>query len=281
MTKTQKISHKLYRESVEIVFYPASHRYKLVEYEGRPKNEWLTSPSAVSGMLDKSTPLMHWAVESFQGRVLELMEGGHNFTKDDVISMLELGKKSYREKTEQAQNVGSVVHEYAEKDYSFISEIDGFEDLSQEGKEKAVNGAQAYDRWRFENQPLTIDSELMVYSKKHNFVGTADRVAKIKGELVLLDFKTSKKIYPEHILQVSAYAKAYEEMTGSRVSAQIIAFAKEDTVDKDGNVTKPAGSFEIVKLKPAQIVKAYSIFKKLLYVKNRMGSLSKFLSKVK
>ena len=55
--------------------------------------------------------------------------------------------------------------------------------------------------------------EKFVFSKKYKYAGTVDLIYKNKlNELLLIDFKTSKSIYDHFCLQVSAYAKAYEEM---------------------------------------------------------------------
>ena len=49
------------------------------------------------------------------------------------------------------------------------------------------------------------------------------------GSLAVVDFKTSNGIYDTHILQVAAYAKAYEEMNGTPVSrALVVRFDKKE-----------------------------------------------------
>jgi len=60
------------------------------------------------------------------------------------------------------------------------------------------------------------------------YAGTIDAVA-IKGdELVIVDWKTSNGLYAEHMLQVSAYAKALQGATGMAVNeAWIVRFPRE------------------------------------------------------
>jgi ATP-dependent exoDNAse (exonuclease V) beta subunit len=58
----------------------------------------------------------------------------------------------------------------------------------------------------------------MVYSARHRYAGAIDALAYREGELVALDWKTSKGLYPEYALQVAAYAKAIEEMTRQQVT---------------------------------------------------------------
>ena len=55
-----------------------------------------------------------------------------------------------------------------------------------------------------------------------------DAVAYRGGTLVALDWKTSNGLYPEYLLQVAAYAKALEEMSGEAVSeAWAVRFGKK------------------------------------------------------
>jgi hypothetical protein len=57
-------------------------------------------------------------------------------------------------------------------------------------------------------QPEFLFNEVPVYAPRAGYAGTADCFCKIGGEHVLLDIKTSKAIYPEYALQISAYAHA-------------------------------------------------------------------------
>ena len=67
----------------------------------------------------------------------------------------------------------------------------------------------------------------MVFSAKYRYAGAMDAIAYRDGSLVALDWKTSNGIYPEYALQVAAYAKALEEMTGNPVTeAWTVRFGK-------------------------------------------------------
>ena len=52
-----KIRKEMYGGEVVINFYPDSHKYKL---EG--SKDWLVSSTGATGIIDKSTPLIIWAV---------------------------------------------------------------------------------------------------------------------------------------------------------------------------------------------------------------------------
>lgn len=74
-----------------------------------------------------------------------------------------------------------------------------------------------------------IEKECTVYSAKHKYAGSVDAVAEMNGKVIVLDWKTSNNIHPDHAFQVSAYAKAYEEMTGKDVKeAWVVRFEKHE-----------------------------------------------------
>ena len=57
-------------------------------------------------------------------------------------------------------------------------------------------------------QPEFIGQELTVWSEKHRYAGSTDAFLRIQGEPVVVDWKTTKSIYPEVGLQLAAYRYA-------------------------------------------------------------------------
>lgn len=55
-------------------------------------------------------------------------------------------------------------------------------------------------------------AERTVYSKTYEYAGTLDCVAKIYGQVALIDWKTSNDLYPEMTLQLAAYDQAVREL---------------------------------------------------------------------
>ena len=80
------------------------------------------------------------------------------------------------------------------------------------------------------NKILWTTTEQLVYSKELNVVGTTDAVASVDGEHILLDYKTSKGIYPEHYYQAAGYLRMWnEEHKDLQLKgAKILHFNKED-----------------------------------------------------
>jgi len=71
--------------------------------------------------------------------------------------------------------------------------------------------------WYEEYNPEILATELAIFSKKGKYAGRVDCLAKINGELTVLDWKSSKSIHESFPLQFSAYAQAIEENTDLKI----------------------------------------------------------------
>lgn len=70
---------------------------------------------------------------------------------------------------------------------------------------------QAFFQWISDHNPVFLERETTVTSKKHNYKGTLDLIVEVDGKKLLVDLKTGKRIYETVELQTSAYKEAYEE----------------------------------------------------------------------
>ena len=81
-------------------------------------------------------------------------------------------------------------------------------------EEEALVGFENF--WE-EFKPVTVGSEIMVYSLKHGYAGTLDWIGylynkkKKKYELFIIDWKISKSLNRSYDLQLASYWKAFEE----------------------------------------------------------------------
>lgn len=136
---------------------------------------------------------------------------------------------NYRDKKQQAADIGTIAH------FMIECEIQGFKpdlgDFSQNDIDAArVPYESAMDWWNAQGL-IPIAAELQLVSEHYGYGGTLDMPCRNRhSELVLLDWKTSKKIYPEQISQVSGYENLLEEHFHERVSQRAIV-----RVGKDGS----------------------------------------------
>lgn len=63
----------------------------------------------------------------------------------------------------------------------------------------------SFAAWHAEARPLIVAQDVTVWNDAHDYAGTLDFCFVKEGALWLVDIKTSKEVYPEHELQVSAY----------------------------------------------------------------------------
>ena len=87
----------------------------------------------------------------------------------------------------------------------------------------------------FDNINDVIGQELVLYSDKYKIAGRTDLIANYKGELSIVDFKTStnerKDSYNEnYYIQTSAYAEMFEELTGQPINQIVILVVTEDGI---------------------------------------------------
>ncbi|GAA5337545.1 PD-(D/E)XK nuclease family protein [Thermus antranikianii] len=82
----------------------------------------------------------------------------------------------------------------------------------------------------------------MVFHPGHLYAGRVDLVAVLEERLVVLDLKTSPQAYPEHLLQVGAYALALRE-EGLPVAGDLVLGLKEGPSVAEVPLEKVAEAF--------------------------------------
>mgnify|MGYP000595384259 FL=1 len=85
----------------------------------------------------------------------------------------------------------------------------------------------------FDNINEVIAQEAVLFSDKYRVAGRTDLIAEYKGELSIVDFKTStnerKDSYNEnYYIQTSAYAEMFEELTGKPINQIVILVVTEN-----------------------------------------------------
>lgn len=84
-------------------------------------------------------------------------------------------------------------------------------DLPEEVAKKAADSFGAYLDWKRSTRLELRASEVAMVSEEHRYGGCLDAIAVFGGAAGLLDFKSSKALYPDQIVQLAAYWKLWEE----------------------------------------------------------------------
>lgn len=90
-----------------------------------------------------------------------------------------------------------------------------------------------FNRWKETHNIRDYTLEETLFSHKMKVAGTCDFVGHIDNELAVADWKSSKDIYPENPLQISAYMHMLYEMTGRKPQCGYVVAFKEDGLYKE------------------------------------------------
>lgn len=115
-----------------------------------------------------------------------------------------------------AIDIGSTVHGMAELDLKGrpYREIEAYAHECLTAPDhlfKAFRSFAAFRAWREQCHVQAIAQEVTLVSESHQYGGTPDTIAMIDGGLGLIDFKTSAKPYPDHLIALAAHGKLWEE----------------------------------------------------------------------
>ena len=101
-------------------------------------------------------------------------------------------------------------------------------DFSQNDIKLAENCFLSYLEWEKSHpiKPVLIETPLV--SDKYGYGGTPDCVCYLDDELILLDYKTGKAIYPEMTYQLAAYSRLVREKGYDVKKARILRVGRDE-----------------------------------------------------
>lgn len=103
------------------------------------------------------------------------------------------------------------MHQYAEDYAKAMIEQSEIPEIPEDVPEEVMNGINAFLNWVTQHNVEFLESEVLLYSQTHDYVGKTDIVAKVDGVKGIFDYKTSKGVYDEMRFQLSGYKNSYEE----------------------------------------------------------------------
>lgn len=210
----------MYAGDVEIHYWASTHWYK--DKEGN----FLSSASKIAGLPDKGDVMKYWACNEMANSILSGFFGENINVKalaenlEDplldrqvtvTIKEIIASRMAWRNKQDTAKDVGTQVHEYCENFARAMMKEEDAPEIPKDIPEQVLNGINGFIEWVTAHDVEFKECEIMLYSKKHNYVGRTDVIASVDGKLLLLDYKTANDIYDEHKDQVCGYLQAYNE----------------------------------------------------------------------
>ena len=92
----------------------------------------------------------------------------------------------------------------------------------------SVNTFTEWAQWLEKSGGKIVHSELSVASIDFLYAGTLDAIVEMtdkhthSSQLYVVDWKTTKKVRPDHALQLAAYAHAFEELYETKINGAAI-----------------------------------------------------------
>lgn len=139
-----------------------------------------------------------------------------------------VGEEEANKISRQASTRGTAVHKLCE-DY-----LDNKEDYSKKHMPANIHMFNTMKPLLDEKINNVWFQESFLYSNEFKTGGQVDCIAEFEGELSVIDFKTSRRVKKadgilSYFMQVSFYAKAFEEMTGTPIRKGIVLIGVDDS----------------------------------------------------
>ena len=170
-----------------------------------PDGELVPSVTNVLSVMGKGDALTRWAAKMVAESAWNLRESLGNMDREEAVTVL---KQSPWRKSKRASDRGTDIHAYLE------ARLNRWE--PEELSDDALPFKAAADDWYANREPdEVIATEMTLFHPM--YAGTTDVVFRRDGRLTIADFKTSKAIYDEAALQLSALQGCYRLPDGSPV----------------------------------------------------------------
>lgn len=188
--------------SIERYFYEIVH-----------EGQRLTLPRVTSilRIIDRSGPLMGWATKVEREVLRAALEDvlttpGVTLAPQVVWDRMQdvlKGKRAWVKARDDAANIGQAAHAMIHWHTKVKLGLDAGPEPS--GPDEALRAVVAWMDWCREVDFTPQHVERLLYCPQCAFAGTCDVIAKVRGQLTLIDYKTGRAVYDEAHLQVLAY----------------------------------------------------------------------------
>ena len=206
---------ELYGGEIILEFDSARHQYRVIKNGRRYK---VPSVTGIVSVLAKPA-LIQWAANSSVELCKGAISPGVEYSETYLEEVWNAARKASTGIKSEAASKGTAIHRAIEASYRGSS-----------GDTGTLPEVEAVRKCLDELGIRVIEVERKVYSRRHRFSGTLDLLGETDQGLVLVDFKTSKGVYPEFRLQTAAYVAALEEEKTHVIDSRIIVQISDDGV---------------------------------------------------
>lgn len=209
------------------------HQYNVLvdgeRWEHRP------SVTQITGILDKPA-LVHWAAKEqlaadietawqlacYPPAVLDGTTGPERRASFEAAFLAASGDvKAHRKASAKAADLGTQVHALIEHHLKVNLNLTD-EAAPPEASDQALYVYAGFEKWAHDVNLTPVCMESRLFSMTHEYAGTFDFLGDVEGARVIIDWKSSKAVYPEMRLQSIGYRIAVAEMLGIPMPGGII-----------------------------------------------------------
>jgi len=133
-----------------------------------------------------------------------------------------LAGRDYRESQQSAADAGTIAHAMIEA-YIRHDDYTPPAGATDDQLRLARLSFDAAREWCEQSLIEFVETEPHLVCPKHRFGGTPDAIARIRGQLCLLDWKTSKGIYSEYLIQLAAYEHLWNRSRDEQITGGVHA----------------------------------------------------------
>ena len=185
-------------------------------------SEYVVGTSTILGKL-AAPKLENWKRTNVVDAIKKEMEK-QGIPLDKIDQICINADNNVNKKSNNILSIGSMAHKYCElwvKGQTFT-----------EPSDPIVKGCfDKFKRFWTKHKLKLIESEKILYSER-GYCGTVDLIAEDSDKnLWLIDIKTSKGIFLNHVHQLHAYKLAYEEQTGKKINKIYVLRLPKDNAD--------------------------------------------------
>lgn len=246
----------LYGGDVRLLYKDSSHRYRVSVAGSKPVQ--VPSVTTILNVLAKPA-LVEWGVRCACDYVyenLQMLFAGNSFSVEQIFKVVEQARTAHDRTRQEAADIGTGVHDYLAQYWKNATK------LAPLTEARSARCIQAAMDWFSEHEVRPLRVEEAQYSRLLAICGRPDFIGHIDGQLSVLDYKSTKFIYPEVCLQMTAYAMMHQEEFG-----QLPATRWALRLDKE------TGEFEDRKFKPETFDLDQETFRACFLIYDRLKHL--------
>lgn len=193
----------------------------------RVNGKRVPSVTTVLGRFKDPGALMYWSW-NVAYKVLEeaihLLE--NNLDKTEVRAFLNSNPHSrgnFRHESGKAAEAGTIAHDIVEEwihagdvargnmERMSTRHLATTKKIEKKVAEQSLNSFHAFVKWTESHRFELVETEVPLLSEEYEFGGTVDCLAWIDDKFVIFDWKTSKGLYMDYLLQLAAYGSLVHE----------------------------------------------------------------------